>query len=160
MEGHVDKYSWVDIGSSFLPGEISAGFLRAQMEQAWAITARRLALWDAYHEVFEAMESDGVCRRPVIPADCTHNAHLYYLLLPDAGRRERFIRAMAGAGIGAIFHYVPLHSSEAGRRFARAHGSLATTERVASTLVRLPLYLGLEDDQARVVDTARRLLYG
>ena len=159
MEGHVDKYTWVDLGSSYVPGEISAGFLRAQMEQAWDITRRRLAVWDAYHAAFAPMEADGVCRRPVVPDDCTHNAHLYYLLLPDAAARERFIRGMAAAGIGAIFHYVPLHSSDGGRRFGRAHGALATTDRVAATLVRLPLYLGLEPDQERVVETARALLY-
>jgi dTDP-4-amino-4,6-dideoxygalactose transaminase len=160
MEGLVDKYTWVDLGSSFLPGEISAGFLRAQMEEAWAITARRLDIWNAYHAALAPLEAAGRCRRPVVPDDCRHNAHLYYLLLPDGADRGRFIKAMAAEGIGAIFHYVPLHSSPGGQRFGRSHGDMAVTDRVASTLVRLPLFLGVEDEVGRVVDTVRRLLPG
>jgi dTDP-4-amino-4,6-dideoxygalactose transaminase len=160
MEGLVDKYTWVDLGSSFLPGEISAGFLRAQMEEAWAITQRRLAIWDSYHAAFAAEEAAGRCRRPVVPDDCRHNAHLYYLLLPPGADRSRFISALQAAGIGAIFHYVPLHSSPAGQRFGRAHGDLAVTDRIASSLVRLPLFLGVEPEIGRVVDTVKRLLPG
>jgi dTDP-4-amino-4,6-dideoxygalactose transaminase len=160
MEGKVDKYTWVDVGSSFLPGEIGAGFLRAQMEEAWAITARRIAIWEAYHAAFAAAESAGRCRRPVVPGDCRHNAHLYYLLLPAGADRGRFIAAMAAEGIGAIFHYVPLHSSPGGRRFGRASGDLAVTDRIASSLVRLPLFLGVEDGIGRVVDTVHRHLPG
>ena len=160
MEGRVDKYTWVDLGSSFLPGEISAGFLRAQMEEAWSITRRRLGIWDAYHAALAPLEAAGRCRRPIVPDDCRHNAHLYYLLLPEGADRGRFIGAMAAAGIGAIFHYVPLHSSPAGKRLGRCHGDMAVTDRVASTLVRLPLFLGVEDEVGRIVDTVRRLLPG
>jgi len=160
MEGRVDKYTWVDLGSSFLPGEISAGFLRAQMEEAWSITRRRLEIWDAYHAALAPLEAAGRCRRPIVPDDCRHNAHLYYLLLPEGADRSRFIGAMAAAGIGAIFHYVPLHSSPGGRRFGRVDGELPVTDRVAASLVRLPLFLGVEDDIGRVVDTVQRLLPG
>ena len=158
MEGLVDKYTWVDLGSSYVPGEIGAGFLRAQMEHAWDITRRRLALWDAYHAAFAGLEASGLARRPRVPAHCEHNAHLYYLLVRDAETRTRFVRSMAAEGIGAIFHYVPLHSSPGGRRFGRADAELPVTDRVASTLVRLPLFLGLEPDQPRVVETVHRLL--
>jgi dTDP-4-amino-4,6-dideoxygalactose transaminase len=158
MEGLVDKYTWVDLGSSFLPGEISAGFLRAQMEHAWEITGRRLAVWDAYHAAFAGTERAGACRRPVVPEDCKHNAHLYYLLLPRPEDRPGFIAAMQAAGIGAIFHYVPLHSSPAGMRLGRSHGELAVTDRIAASLVRLPMYVGLETDQDRVDHAVRRQL--
>jgi dTDP-4-amino-4,6-dideoxygalactose transaminase len=160
MDGKVDKYTWVDLGSSFLPGEISAGFLRAQMEEAWPITRRRLAIWDTYHAAFAQAEAAGRCRRPIVPDDCRHNAHLYYLLLPKGADRGRFIAAMAAAGIGAIFHYVPLHSSPGGRRFGRVDGELPVTDRVAASLVRLPLFLGVEDDIGRVVDTVLAHLPG
>jgi dTDP-4-amino-4,6-dideoxygalactose transaminase len=160
MEGKVDKYTWVDLGSSFLPGEISAGFLRAQMEEAWAITRRRLAIWDTYHAAFAQAEADGRCRRPVVPGDCRHNAHLYYLLLPADADRGRFIAALAAAGIGAIFHYVPLHSSPGGRRFGRVDGELPVTDRAAASLVRLPLFLGVEDHIGRIVDTVHAHLPG
>jgi dTDP-4-amino-4,6-dideoxygalactose transaminase len=160
MEGLVDKYTWVDLGSSFLPGEISAGFLRAQMEHAWEITRGRLAIWDAYHAAFAEAEAQGLCRRPIVPADCRHNAHMYYLLLPEGADRGRFIGRMAAAGIGAIFHYVPLHSSPAGLRFGRAQGALAVTDRVAASLVRLPLFLGVEAELDRIVATTTALLRG
>jgi dTDP-4-amino-4,6-dideoxygalactose transaminase len=158
MDGLVDKYTWVDVGSSFLPGEISAGFLRAQMEQAWDITRRRLGHWDAYHEAFAPLERAGLCRRPVVPGECQHNAHMYYLLLPSPAARSRAIAELKGAGIGAIFHYVPLHSSPAGQRYARHHGSMAVTDRVAGTLLRLPMFVTLDADLGAVIDAVRASL--
>lgn len=158
MEGLVDKYTWVDIGSSFLPGEISAGFLRAQMEQAWEITSRRLVHWQRYHEAFEDLERRGLARRPVIGEGCVHNAHMYYLLLPTPAERNRVIRELAAAGIMAIFHYVPLHSSPAGRHLGRSVGTLAVTDRVAGTLLRLPMYVALDSDQPIVIDAIRSSL--
>jgi dTDP-4-amino-4,6-dideoxygalactose transaminase len=158
MDGRVDKYTWVDIGSSFLPGEISAGFLLAQMEQAWKITERRLHCWDAYHQAFAEDEQRGSFRRPRIDPHCRHNGHLYYLLLPDPEQRPRFLRNMAQQGVEAIFHYVPLHSSPAGRQYGRSSGDMRMTDRVAATLVRLPMYIGLEKDQPVVVDAVRRSL--
>lgn len=141
FRGEVDKYTWVDVGSSFLPGEIVAAFLCAQMEEAQAITARRLALWDRYHEALADAEARGRVRRPVIPADCTHNAHMYYVLLRTLAERTAAIAALQAQGIRPVFHYVPLHSSPAGRRFGRVHGTMDHTDRAGDTLLRLPLWL-------------------
>jgi dTDP-4-amino-4,6-dideoxygalactose transaminase len=154
----VDKYTWVDIGSSFLPSEITAAFLRAQMEEADAITAQRISLWQAYHAAFEPLERSGRLRRPVIPDGCHHNAHLYYLLLENLEDRTAFIEAMKEQGIQCVFHYVPLHSAPFGRTAGRAASSLATTTNIADRLVRLPLWLGLEAHQWRVIDSAIRIL--
>lgn len=152
LRGEVDKYTWVDIGSSFHPGELVAAFLWAQMEEADAITARRLAIWDGYHFAFAEAEAAGHLRRPVVPAHCRHNAHLYYLLLPSAESRGGFIERMREHGIHCVFHYVPLHDAPAGRRYGRAHGNLAVTTDIAGRVVRLPLWLGLELHQARVIE--------
>ena len=151
FRGEVDKYTWVDIGSSYLPGEIIAAFLWAQLEEAEAITARRRALWNAYHERLEAAERAGRLRRPVIPAGCRHNAHLYYVLLPALAQRDRLIERLRGRGIHAVFHYVPLHSSPAGRRYARAATALPNTERAGECLLRLPLWLGMDEGVADAV---------
>lgn len=145
LRGQVDKYTWVDVGSSYLPSEIVAAFLRAQMEAGEAITARRLAIWDRYHAWAADHERQGRVRRPVIPADCSHNAHMYYLLLPDLGARTRFIDSMKASGVGAVFHYIPLHSAPQGVKCARSSGSMDTTDRVSAQLVRLPLWLGVEE---------------
>nr|VFK41021.1 MAG: dTDP-4-amino-4,6-dideoxygalactose transaminase [Candidatus Kentron sp. TC]VFK46828.1 MAG: dTDP-4-amino-4,6-dideoxygalactose transaminase [Candidatus Kentron sp. TC]VFK55593.1 MAG: dTDP-4-amino-4,6-dideoxygalactose transaminase [Candidatus Kentron sp. TC] len=160
FRGQVDKYSWVDIGSSYLPGEIIAAFLWAQMEEADDITAWRLHIWARYHEALESLERTGYLRRPIIPADCRHNAHMYYLLLRDFNERAAFIDAMRQAGIGCVFHYVPLHASPQGRRVGRADGGLPVTTDVAGRLVRLPLWLGLEDRQERVLSMMRRYFDG
>lgn len=156
--GQVDKYRWLDVGSSYLPGEMVAAFLLAQLEHARSLTARRLALWAAYHEAFAGLEARGRLRRPRVPADCGHNAHLYHLLLHDAGDRGRFIDAMSARGIGTVFHYVPLHSAPAGLRFARAHEPLPLTDRLSAQLVRLPLWVGLEAQQRGVIDAALEVL--
>jgi len=151
FRGQVDKYTWVDVGSSFLPGEIVAAFLWAQMEEADDITARRLDLWNAYHQAFAELEAEGLLRRPIMPLHCQHNAHMYYLLLPDLARRTTFIDRLRGAGIHSVFHYVPLHSSPAGLRYGRSHGGLHVTEQVSDRLVRLPLWVGMSDRQAEIV---------
>ena len=150
FRGQVDKYTWVDVGSSYLPSEILAAFLAAQIEQAEAINARRLALWDHYHEAFAPLEVAGRVRRPIVPAHCTHNAHMYYLLLDDLDARTRFIAALRANDIHPVFHYVPLHSAPAGRKYGRVAGDLAVTDRTGERLVRLPLWLP-ELDQARVI---------
>ncbi|WP_295433055.1 dTDP-4-amino-4,6-dideoxygalactose transaminase [uncultured Thiodictyon sp.] len=158
FRGQVDKYTWVDIGSSYLPGEIIAAFLWAQMEEADAITARRLALWDRYHAAFEPLERAGRARRPIISDGCRHNAHLYYLLLRDLADRTAFIEAMNQADINCVFHYVPLHSSPRGLQVGRAAGELPVTSDLADRLVRLPLWLGLEEQQGRVIEAVGRVL--
>lgn len=159
FRGQVDKYTWVDIGSSYLPGEIIAAFLWAQMEEADAITARRLVLWEHYHAAFEPLERTGRVRRPVIPDGCGHNAHMYYLLLRDLDDRTAFIQAMKAEDIHCVFHYVPLHSAPQGRKIGRMADELAVTTDLANRLVRLPLWLGLEEQQDRVIETALRLLH-
>jgi dTDP-4-amino-4,6-dideoxygalactose transaminase len=151
FRGQVDKYSWVDIGSSYLPGEIIAAFLWAQMEEGEAITRRRVALWNTYHQWLAEAERGGKLRRPVVPSHCVHNAHMYYVLVPDLGRRTAFIDKLRRAEIGTVFHYVPLHSSPAGQRYARAHGELKVTDEMADRLVRLPLWLGMEEHHADVI---------
>ncbi len=152
FRGQVDKYTWVDLGSSFLPSELIGAFLWAQMEEAQSITRRRLALWDAYHQAFYGLEREGKLRRPAIPPDCTHNAHMYYILLADLDRRSQFIAALKAQGIQSVFHYVPLHDSPFGAEAGRAHGDLSLTKSLSDRLVRLPLWLGLEPQQTRVID--------
>jgi dTDP-4-amino-4,6-dideoxygalactose transaminase len=152
FRGEVDKYTWVDIGSSFLPSELIAAFLWAQMEEADSITARRLAIWQTYHDAFAAIEAEGRVRRPVVPDDLRHNAHMYYLLLPDLAARTAFIAALKAAGIHAVFHYVPLHSAPAGQRYGRAQGDLPVTGDISDRLVRLPLWLGVEAFQEDIIE--------
>jgi dTDP-4-amino-4,6-dideoxygalactose transaminase len=151
FRGQVDKYTWVDVGSSYLPSEILAAFLAAQIEEAETITERRLAIWQRYHDAFADLEAAGRLRRPVAPAHCRHNAHMYYLLLRDLDERTRFIHALKEAHIHPVFHYVPLHSAPAGLRFGRAIGDLPVTTRTSDCLVRLPLWLP-DMDQPRVVE--------
>lgn len=159
FRGEVDKYTWIDVGSSFLPSELISAFLYAQMEEGDAITERRLALWRKYHEGFGPLEEAGRVRRPVCPAQCQHNAHMYYLLVRDAGTREGLLDHLDRNGIMSVFHYVPLHSSPAGRRFGRCGGSLAVTEDVSGRIVRLPLFYELADT-GRIVDLVTDFLSG
>jgi len=147
FRGEVDKYTWVDLGSSYLPSDLSAAFLWAQMEEAEGITARRLKVWNRYHEAFEDMEKKEVLRRPVIPEGCLHNAHMYYLLLPDLNFRTAFIGEMREREINTVFHYVALHNSPAGKKFGRVHGILKQTEQLSGRLVRLPLWPDLSDEE-------------
>lgn len=158
FRGQVDKYTWVDKGSSYLPGEIIAAFLAAQLDQAEAITARRLAIWQRYHAWAEPHEQRGLLRRPVIPEECSHNAHMYYLLLPDLEARSRFIAGMRAHGIACVFHYVPLHSAPAGLSCGRATGPLPVTKACSERLVRLPLWLGVEPHLEAIFTAADRVL--
>ena len=144
FRGQVDKYSWVDLGSSYLPGELIAAFLFAQLEEAGRITQRRHDLWQHYHDAFAGLEEQGRLRRPQAIENCAHNAHMYYLLLADLEERTGFIDTLKAHGIHSVFHYIPLHSSPAGLRYCRSHGSMAVTDAVSDRLVRLPLYLDLE----------------
>lgn len=149
--GQVDKYTWVDVGSSYLPSEINAAFLWAQLEYAEAITQTRLELWQQYHQAFAELESTGKIRRPIVPAHCQHNAHMYYILLPDLATRIQLIEILKEQGINVVFHYVPLHSSPAGRKFARVSGNLHHTENLSERLLRLPLFPTLANEQIQQV---------
>jgi len=151
--GEVDKYTWQDIGSSFLPGELIAAFLLAQLEEADKITFKRISNWELYHELLEPMESMGVLRRPIIPPECQHNAHMYYILLAPEIDRNFVLNEFRKNDIWAVFHYVPLHSSPGGKRFGRSNGSLEVTNILSERLIRLPLWVGIsEQQQNKVVD--------
>jgi dTDP-4-amino-4,6-dideoxygalactose transaminase len=153
--GERQLYTWLDLGGSFAPSEVVSAVLLAQLECADVITRARHELWSRYHSAFVNLEADGIVRRPVVPDDVTHNAHAYYLLLRDQPARDRFIAAMRASGISTPFHFVPLHDSPGGRRYARPHGDLPVTRSVAEGLVRLPLWFGMEDNlQDRVIDAA------
>lgn len=157
--GLVDKYTWIDVGSSYLPSELVAAFLRAQLEDAAAITAERRATWNLYHAAFADLEARDIgLRRPIVPAYCEHNGHLYYLLLPDRLSRDALIAALRAQGIDAPFHYVPLHSSDAGRRFGRTVGTLAFTDDLSGRLIRLPLWSGMQDERERVIACVREFV--
>lgn len=146
FRGQVDKYTWVDIGSSYLPGEIVAAFLWAQMEEADAITKRRLDMWSNYHQWFASFEKAEKLRRPIVPRECLHNAHMYYLLLPTLEKRTSFIERLKSRGVHSVFHYIPLHSAPRGKLDGRAHGTLELTNNLSDRLVRLPLWVGLEQE--------------
>jgi dTDP-4-amino-4,6-dideoxygalactose transaminase len=161
FRGQVDKYTWVDLGSSYVVSDISAAFLWAQLEHAHEITAQRLALWDVYHAALAALEANERLRRPVVPEHCSHNAHMYYVLLAEGTDRNRVLERLGERGVRAVFHYVPLHSSPAGARYGRAHGRLDATDRVSEQLVRLPLWVGMSvDDATRVVEALDWALAG
>lgn len=151
FRGQVDKYTWVDLGSSYLPSEIIAAFLFAQLEDARVLTEDRRRVWNRYHGAFAQLEREEKVRRPVVPAECEHNAHMYYLLLADLAARTRFIARLKDRGVRALFHYVPLHDSPAGRKFGRAQGELRVTSDISDRLVRLPLWPGLDNNTADVV---------
>jgi dTDP-4-amino-4,6-dideoxygalactose transaminase len=156
FRGEVDKYTWQEVGSSFLPGELMAAFLWAQLEDAEAITSRRLAIWNYYDRALVPLENRAILRRPIVPHDCQHNAHMYYVLLADGIDRQVVLNELKSRGIFAVFHYVPLHSSPGGIRYGRAHGSLDVTNRQSERLIRLPLWVGLtEEQQDRAVDVLK-----
>lgn len=147
FRGEVDKYTWQDIGSSYLPGELIAAFLWAQLEDAEQINAARLEIWGKYHRLLEPLESAGYLRRPIVPPECQHNAHIYYILLDPGINRQMVIQFLQQQDIWTVFHYVPLHSSPAGRRFARTVGELHITDSISERVLRLPLWMGLSGDQ-------------
>jgi dTDP-4-amino-4,6-dideoxygalactose transaminase len=158
FRGQVDKYTWCDIGSSFLPGELISAFLWAQMEAADEITQNRLSLWNTYHHAFSSLEREGVLRRPVVPEKCQHNAHMYYLILSDLASRTEFIERMKSHDVGTVFHYVPLHSAPAGKKFGRCSGTMNVTEEYSSRLVRLPLWIGLDQHIGNVISAVEKSL--
>lgn len=154
FNGKVAKYEWIDLGSSYLPGDLVAALLLAQLESAEAITARRVAIWERYHDAFAAAERDGLLVRPHPPAHAPPNGHIYYILLPTADAARHTQRYLRAAGVESHTHYVPLHSAPAGRRFGRTATPMPVTDRVAQTLLRLPLHAELRDDEADQVVAA------
>lgn len=158
FRGAVDKYTWQSIGSSFLPGELIAAFLWAQLEDANGITEKRLAIWHEYHQMLAPLEAKGILRRPIIPDDCQQNGHLYYILLNPKIDRQKVLADFKDAQIMAPFHYIPLHSSPAGMQLGRAHGSMEVTDAVSEQLLRLPLWYSIsKEEQERVVAVLAKL---
>jgi dTDP-4-amino-4,6-dideoxygalactose transaminase len=152
FRGQVDKYTWVDVGSSYVPSEICCAFLYAQLEQLDAISERRRRIYQLYDEQLRPLEAEGLLRLPRVPENCTGNYHLYYVLLRDLKARQSLIEHLRGHGIHAVFHYVPLHSSPMGLKLGYRAGQLPVTEDLSDRLLRLPFYYDLtEDDQAEVV---------
>jgi dTDP-4-amino-4,6-dideoxygalactose transaminase len=160
FRGQVDKYTWVDIGDSFLPSELNAAYLWAQLEMADAINENRLASWNAYWDAFSDLKEKGLVELPTVPEDCVHNAHMFYLKCRDLEERTAFIRFLKERDILAVFHYIPLHSAPAGLRFGRFKGEDRYTTAESERLVRLPLYYGLKKEDRDSVIKAVRDFYG
>jgi dTDP-4-amino-4,6-dideoxygalactose transaminase len=161
FRGQVDKYTWVDLGSNYGLSDLNAAYLWGQFEHADELTRRRLAHWHEYDDALADLERKGLLRRPIVPSHCEHNAHLYYVLVEDLATRTRALQRMSAAGIVAVFHYVPLHSSPAGRRFGRASGELPVTDSVGERLIRLPLWNDIRsEDIARVTQALWDTLVG
>ena len=158
FRGQVDKYTWMDLGSSYLPGELIAAYLYGQLEAEPAIRTRRLAVFDAYYEALEPLAAAGIARLPFVPDYASGNGHMFYLLLNSLEERTAFIRAMKDRNIGTPFHYVPLHSAPAGERFGQAQGDLPVTNRISETLVRLPMYFDLGSDVEYVIEATLDIL--
>lgn len=151
FRGQVDKYTWVDFGSSYLPSDLNAAYLSAQLEIAEKINDKRMAIWNLYHEAFASLEEKHVIERPFVPEYAVHNAHMYYMKLKDLDTRTEFIRYMRENGVQCVFHYIPLHTASAGKRFGRFCGEDRYTTKESERLVRLPMYYNLELEQAEKV---------
>ena len=152
LRGDVQKYSWRTLGSGYLPSEMNTAFLAAQLQAEPSITAMRLEKWARYHDRLTDLESDGLLRRPVVPNGCTHNAHIYYVLLESSDARSYVLDGFRAEQIGAAFHYVPLHDAPAGKTYGRASGPMTTTNDASARLLRLPLFADItEEQQSRVM---------
>lgn len=151
FRGEIDKYSWVDIGSSYLPSEMNAAYLLPQLEMADKINNRRLELWDLYYDVLKELEIKGKIELPYIPKECQHNAHMFYIKTRDLDERTRLIKYLGNNGIKAVFHYVPLHLSDAGRKYGDFVGEDKYTTRESNRLLRLPMFYSLKDEEVKYV---------
>ena len=146
FRGQVDKYTWVDIGDSYLPSELNAAYLWAQLQHSKEIQSERMRVWQAYREALRPLEKAGKLILPTVPEDCAHNAHMFYIKLKDLEERTKFIAFMRECGICSVFHYVPLHSSPAGKRFGRFHGRDEYTTKESERLARLPMYYRMNSE--------------
>ena len=151
FRGQIDKYTWVDYGSSFLPSELNAAYLMAQLDQADEINNARLARWAQYYRLLSPLAAEGRIELPVIPEGCVHNAHMFYIKTGDLEERQALIQALREQGILAVFHYIPLHSSPAGKKFGRFHGEDRYTTRESERLLRLPMYYSLTEENVNDV---------
>ena len=160
LRGAVDKYTWVDMGSSYLPSEMNAAYLLAQLEEADMINENRLASWNAYYEMLSPLAAEGRIELPVIPEECAHNAHMFYVKTAGIEERAALTAFLKENGIGSAFHYVPLHSAPAGARFGRFHGEDKYTTNTFERLLRLPMYYGLGQDEVEYVCDKVKEFYG
>ncbi|MDW1575881.1 dTDP-4-amino-4,6-dideoxygalactose transaminase [Vibrio sp. Vb2880] len=151
FRGMVDKYSWVDLGSSFLPSEIQAAYLRAQLDYFEAINERRLTIWKTYYDSLSELKKNGLIELPYVPSCCIHNAHMFYIKLKDINERTKLIEHMKANGIISVFHYIPLHSSVAGKKFSRFSGDDLYTTRESERLLRLPIFYNMKDEEIDMV---------
>ena len=153
LRGQVDKYTWVDFGDSYLPSELNAAYLWAQLERADKINEDRLQTWRRYYEAFKPLQEAGKLELPFVPDSCVHNAHMFYVKLKDLQERTEFIAFLKEKGITAVFHYIPLHSAPAGLKFGRFAGEDEYTTKESERLVRLPLYYGMaKEDVEKVIE--------
>lgn len=151
--GEIDKYTWIDVGSSYLPSELNAAYLFAQLEMFDEIQNSRMRAWNVYYELLKPLEEQGLISRPIIPEGCSHNAHMFYIKTADVDERTRLIEFLYQKGIRSVFHYIPLHSSPAGKRYGRFCGQDIYTTRESERLLRLPMYYGIEqEDLYYIVD--------
>ncbi len=160
FRGQVDKYTWVDYGSSYLPSDLNAAYLYAQLEACRDIDARRMSVWELYHRELRPLKEAGLLEQPTVPEYASHNAHMYYIKVKDMDMRSRLIEFLRQREICSVFHYIPLHSAAAGRKFGRFHGEDVYTTRESQRLLRLPMYYSLTLEQAEyVVDCIREFFH-
>lgn len=150
FRGQVDKYTWIDFGGSYLPSEMNAAYLYAQLEHADEINENRLHIWDTYRKGLAPLANAGKIEIPYVPSDCVHNAHMFYIKCKDLNERTRFIKKMKELDIGCVFHYVPLHSAPAGIKYGRFDGKDVYTTKESDRLVRLPMYYGMYDEDIQM----------
>ena len=160
FRGQVDKYTWVDMGSSYLPSELNAAYLYAQLENAQLIYDDRMNSWNRYRKGLQELEKKGLIELPYIPENCKHNAHMFYIKCKDLEERTKLIDYLKQNGIYAVFHYIPLHSAEAGLKYGRFHGEDKYTTKESERLVRLPLYYGLKEEEVKLVIDKVKEFYG
>lgn len=154
FRGQVDKYTWVDIGDSYLPSELNAAYLWAQLQRADEINENRLATWQNYYDAFKPLADENLFEIPTVPAECNHNGHMFYLKMKNLDERTKFIQHMRDNGIGCVFHYVPLHSAPAGKKYCRFHGEDKFTTSESEKLARLPMYYGISREDLNYVIAA------
>ena len=157
--GKVDKYHWIDFGSSYLPSELNAAYLYAQLEHAQEIYDDRMKSWNRYHSELQNLQSDGKIELPVVPEGCIHNAHMYFIKVKDIEERQRLMQFLNERDIETVFHYVPLHSAPAGQKWGRFHGEDRYTTRESERLLRLPMFYKLSEEDVDSVVNAIKDFY-
>ena len=151
FRGQVDKYTWVDKGSSYLPSDLIAAYLYSVLEIADKIQEKRKKIWESYHQAFEKFEKAGKIRLPVIPTECSNNAHMFYMLFEDLETRTKFIDFLKGKGVQCVFHYIPLHSAPAGQKYCKTPASMDITNHISDTLARLPLFFDMTEEELHLI---------